>query len=245
MSMLNIVSAVSCGFAIICFVLYVYQIITRPKQTPAQIEEDRADAVRQQGAVADWGKAIEAFAKLTDSLEKAGPLLASLVGAIFFLSLAALTAGIELALRSTGATTSVNSSEHAAGELALENKLVVRIDSLETKVDRLINSEIPKLIAQMELQHATLNTKLENLTQLINSTSVNTILKNLWSTDGGHSAAGPIMISIGNPTSTPGGNHPVQSCNTNATCCCETTPFSVNAARRSNSRSRQVVTRCH
>ncbi len=97
MSMLNIVAAVSCGLAIICmicFLLFVYQMLNRTRRAAPGDEGDRADAVLPHGAIADMSKLVEALAKLTVSLEKAGPLIASLVGAMFFLALAALAAGL-------------------------------------------------------------------------------------------------------------------------------------------------------
>lgn len=97
MSMLNIVSAVSCAFAAVCiiiFIAYTYQALRRPKCPATKTPGDRADTVQPHGVVADAGKVVEAFAKLTDSLERAGPPIASLVGAMFFLLLAALTAGL-------------------------------------------------------------------------------------------------------------------------------------------------------
>lgn len=97
MSMLNIVSAVSCVFAVICiisFLLFVYQLLRRPSRPAQELAGDRADAVLPHGAIADVGKLVEALAKLTDSLEKASPLIASLIGAMFFMALAALAAGL-------------------------------------------------------------------------------------------------------------------------------------------------------
>lgn len=94
MSMLNIVAAMCSAFAVVCFLLYVVQVIVRMRGTQRTIARDQADSVRQQGAAVDMAKLIEAFAKLSDSLERAGPMTASLVGAMFFAVLAALTAGL-------------------------------------------------------------------------------------------------------------------------------------------------------
>jgi hypothetical protein len=94
MSMLNFVSLMCSVFAVVTFGLYVYQVIIRMRGMVRQVEGDRADSVQQHGAVADMGKLLEAFAKLSDSLEKAGPLTGSLVGSMFFAVLAALTAGL-------------------------------------------------------------------------------------------------------------------------------------------------------
>jgi hypothetical protein len=93
-SMLNVVSLVSCGLGIACVLLFVYLVLTTPRRPLPAVEGDRADAVRPHGAIADSAKLIEAMAKLTDSLEKAGPMIGSLVGGIFFLLLAALAAGL-------------------------------------------------------------------------------------------------------------------------------------------------------
>lgn len=94
MSMLSVVSLLSCVLAVICLLLFVYLVITAPRSPKRSVAGDRAGDVRQQGAVVDTAKLIEAFAKLTDSLEKAGPMIGSLVGAIFFMLLAALAAGL-------------------------------------------------------------------------------------------------------------------------------------------------------
>lgn len=98
MTMLNLVAAVSVSFAVICFLLFVYQVLTRRvlvtspahKDAPAG---DRADQVRPFGTAADMAKLIEAFAKLADSLEKTGPLAMSMFGAMFFMVVAVLAAG--------------------------------------------------------------------------------------------------------------------------------------------------------
>jgi hypothetical protein len=90
MPMLNIIAAISCIFSIICFLLYVYQALARMRTTRSQIKGESAEL---HGGVADMAKLIEAFSKLSDSLEKAGPMTASLIGSMFFIILAMLAAG--------------------------------------------------------------------------------------------------------------------------------------------------------
>ncbi len=94
MPMLTYVSVLSCVFGTLCLLVYLYLVLTTAKRPSPQPQGDRADSVRPQGAVADMAKLVEALAKLADSLQRAGPMIASLIGAIFFLLLAALTAGL-------------------------------------------------------------------------------------------------------------------------------------------------------
>jgi hypothetical protein len=88
MPLFNIVAIVSLIMSIICFLVFLLQtyLFRRPAAAPAVVET--LDAARRQGV--DPAKIAEAFAKLADSLAKAGPLVSSLVGAMFFMLVAVL-----------------------------------------------------------------------------------------------------------------------------------------------------------
>lgn len=92
--MLTAIAIMSSVFAVISFVLFIYQVIARRWRVTQQIEGDRAEDARQHGAIGDMAKLIEAFAKLADSLEKTGPLAMSMFGAMFFTVVAMLAAGL-------------------------------------------------------------------------------------------------------------------------------------------------------
>lgn len=87
--MLSAISILSGLLGAVSFCLFVFLVLSKPSDKPKQPADLRLD-----GSLEDMAKLIEALAKLTDSLQKAGPMIASLVGAIFFLLLAALTAGL-------------------------------------------------------------------------------------------------------------------------------------------------------
>lgn len=92
MSMLNWVSAVSLGFAVVSFVAFIWLLWKSRKQSPPT--RGGAGNIELQSAIADTAKLIEALAKLADSLQKAGPVVISLIATIFFLVVAALSAGL-------------------------------------------------------------------------------------------------------------------------------------------------------
>jgi hypothetical protein len=94
MSMLDIVSAISCLFAIVCFGLYVYQVVSRMRTTTPQVKNKEKESATLHGGIADTAKLIEAFSKFSDSLAKAGPMTVSLIGSMFFTVLAVLAAGL-------------------------------------------------------------------------------------------------------------------------------------------------------
>lgn len=82
-----------------CFLIYVASAIMamRGKQHEVAAElltANRAVAAAPPGVTAaDYTKLLEAASKLTDSLSKAGPTLISLIGAILFFLVAALSSG--------------------------------------------------------------------------------------------------------------------------------------------------------
>lgn len=87
----------------LCFGLYAIEammaLFAPPNASVAgalKETQDKARALLAQGAttgVDDITKLLDALSKATDSLAKAGPALTSLVGAILFLAIAALSSG--------------------------------------------------------------------------------------------------------------------------------------------------------
>ncbi|MGH7023275.1 MAG: hypothetical protein ACREEB_06745 [Caulobacteraceae bacterium] len=88
----------------ICFVLYVAEAIvtiaTKPAAaaaadtaTPHLKAHAAAVMAKADFSVDDLTKVLDSTSKLTDSLAKAGPALTSLVGAILFFAIAALSSG--------------------------------------------------------------------------------------------------------------------------------------------------------
>ena len=82
----------------ICFVLYVYATmalvrartaVLKPGAPPAAAAEFQNHAVN----VEEISKLAEAIAKLTDSLSRASPSLTSLIGALMFFAIAAVSSG--------------------------------------------------------------------------------------------------------------------------------------------------------
>jgi len=51
-------------------------------------------AVQKTPTIDEFNRMIEALAKLTDSLSKAGPSLTSLIAAVLFLAIAAMSSGV-------------------------------------------------------------------------------------------------------------------------------------------------------
>lgn len=94
MSMLNWVTVICLVFAIVSFGLFGYMILQRRTAQKPLSGEEKAGDIQLHGAIADTAKLIQAFAKLADSLEKAGPLALSLLSAIIFTVIAALSAGL-------------------------------------------------------------------------------------------------------------------------------------------------------
>jgi hypothetical protein len=76
--------------SVLSFLLFVV-LGLRSAFTRAPRPTGAGDAVRQSG-IEELAKAAEAFAKLADSLSKAGPGIAALVASIFFMLIARLGA---------------------------------------------------------------------------------------------------------------------------------------------------------
>jgi hypothetical protein len=83
-SLLNIIASASLVMSIFCFLLFLYQVYLSMRPATAAAAGKLDDATRQ-GAGIDPSKIAEAFAKLADSLNKAGPLISFLVGSMFFM----------------------------------------------------------------------------------------------------------------------------------------------------------------
>jgi len=218
MPMLIVVSAVSCGIAIVCLALYVFLVATRPKPAMPPTEGERAGAVRPHGEFLDPAKTIDAFSKLTDSLDKAGPLIASLVGAMFFLLVAVLAAWLDSRSASANAPTPSGNQETKA---ALD-QLTVRIDGLEKRLNESTSGEIAKLTAQIEAQNATFN---KHMMELNDSTSAAAIIKSLLSIGDGRGACA-ISLSFGGATGARSEGRSPPCCNAAAPCCCRPPPAS-------------------
>lgn len=82
----------------ICFALYVLASITallaRPAKEAATLSNQAKSLAAAPGvSVDELTKLIEAVAKLTDSLSKAGPTLTSLIGALVFFAIASISSG--------------------------------------------------------------------------------------------------------------------------------------------------------
>jgi hypothetical protein len=82
-SLLNIIASASLVMSIFCFLLFLYQVYLSMR--PATAAAGKLDDATRQGAGIDPSKIAEAFAKLADSLNKAGPLISFLVGSMFFM----------------------------------------------------------------------------------------------------------------------------------------------------------------
>lgn len=107
MSMAEIVAWVAMAAAIACFCIYFIEAIAARKARANPVVNTPPDQVpgAKIANVADYTKLVEAIAKLSDSLAKSGPALVSLIGAILFLSIAAVASGV---LQSPPAETAAN-----------------------------------------------------------------------------------------------------------------------------------------
>lgn len=80
------------------FAVYVveaaYALFSKPVREARNAARDATrNMLQAQASIDDVTKLAEALSKLTDSLAKAGPALTSLVAAVLFLGIAALTSG--------------------------------------------------------------------------------------------------------------------------------------------------------
>ena len=107
MSMAEIVAWVAIIAAVACFFVYFTEALAARKARTHPVVTTPPDQVPgvKAASVADYTKMIEAIAKLSDSLAKSGPALVSLIGAILFLSIAAVASGV---LQSPPAETAAN-----------------------------------------------------------------------------------------------------------------------------------------
>jgi hypothetical protein len=87
--MLAVIVATAYGFSVVSFALFVYFVLRRP-QPGANARELRAE-----GVVADVAALVEALARLTDSLSRAGPAVVCLLAALFFFMAALYGAGLD------------------------------------------------------------------------------------------------------------------------------------------------------
>lgn len=82
----------------ICFLIYAWSaiaaIVAKPRQTATEAATTAKSMADAKTATAeDYSRLLEAASKLTDSLSKAGPTLVSLIGAILFYLIAAVSSG--------------------------------------------------------------------------------------------------------------------------------------------------------
>jgi hypothetical protein len=98
--MLNLTIITSYVFSLICFILFAYLSFSqfRSASGSRQAEPEGLAGAQPQGALSDMAKLVEALSKLTDSFAKAGPLVMSLVAAIFFLLIAVIGSGFDSAV---------------------------------------------------------------------------------------------------------------------------------------------------
>jgi hypothetical protein len=84
----------------ICFVFYIVSASVTLRAKPHQAASDLVNATKSvanspqpKATAEEYSKLLEAASKLTDSLSKAGPTLVSLIGAILFFLIAAVSSG--------------------------------------------------------------------------------------------------------------------------------------------------------
>lgn len=93
--MLQILTITAYAFSLISFLLFVYLLL---RQRSAAKPAAGVGGVEIQGALSDTAKLVEALAKLSDSFSKGGPVVMTLVSAIFFFLMALLGSGFEAAV---------------------------------------------------------------------------------------------------------------------------------------------------
>ena len=80
----------------ICFCLYVYGtiLLTRARAAAVRSAPSADPALQSRGvSIDDIGRLADALARLTDSLSRASPALTSLIGALVFYAIAAVSSG--------------------------------------------------------------------------------------------------------------------------------------------------------
>ena len=95
MTMADIVTGIAIAAALGCLAIYFTEALAMRKARQSATLTDPQAAVpgAKAATLTDYTKLIEAIAKLSDSLAKTGPALTSLIGAILFLSIAAVSSG--------------------------------------------------------------------------------------------------------------------------------------------------------
>jgi len=93
--LLQILTITAYAFSVISFLLFVYLLL---KQRSSPKPADGVGGVVTQSALSDTAKLVEALAKLSDSFSKGGPVVMTLVSAIFFFLVAMLGSGFEAAV---------------------------------------------------------------------------------------------------------------------------------------------------
>ena len=83
------VSSVSLDLSVLSFLFFVVLTVLSLKKVKPQAQP--GTDMKLQAGLGDITKLVEALAKLTDSLTKAGPAIASLVASIIFMLLAFAT----------------------------------------------------------------------------------------------------------------------------------------------------------
>jgi hypothetical protein len=92
MTLFNVITLAALVMSIICFLVFLLLVFRSFRPPTVVVNSETLDSARRQGAAIDPAKIAEAFAKLADSLAKAGPLVSSLVGSMFFMLVAVFTA---------------------------------------------------------------------------------------------------------------------------------------------------------
>ena len=82
------ISVAALALSIAAFVVFVILTFRRPPKVSG------AGKTELQSGAADTAKLIEAVAKLAESLAKAGPAIAALLAAIFFMTIASIGSGL-------------------------------------------------------------------------------------------------------------------------------------------------------
>jgi hypothetical protein len=97
--MSDIVTIVALILGVVSFVLYIVEVVfalrNKPIEPAKEVMQRAAQAaVHKTPTIDEFNRTIEALAKLTDSLSKAGPSLTSLIAAVLFVAIAAMSSGV-------------------------------------------------------------------------------------------------------------------------------------------------------
>jgi hypothetical protein len=96
--MSDLVTIVALILGVVSFILYIVEAVfalrNKPVEPAKEVMQRAAQAaVQKTPTIDEFNRMIEALAKLTDSLSKAGPSLTSLIAAVLFLAIAAISSG--------------------------------------------------------------------------------------------------------------------------------------------------------